>query len=123
MQSLRLYEKLLDTNMRVRAAEGSNCLSPAEVFFEAWPFSQGSVTFALVAEVSPAGKQVRGHAAETRLVQWLPCKATEAQPWLWFCYHTSTVLPSTTELKRFVAVDSASGTRRHLGCSLPSDLR
>lgn len=84
---------------------------------------RGSITFALVAKASPAGKRVCGRAAEMRLVQWLPCEATEEQPWLWLCSHTSTVLPSATELTSFVAVGSASVTWRHLGCSLPLDVR
>lgn len=36
------------------------------------------MTFALVAEISPAGKQGCGHAAETRPVQWSPCSAAVA---------------------------------------------
>lgn len=68
-----------------------------------------SITFALMAQVSLAGKQVRGHAAETRLAQWLPCTAMEEQPWLWLCCRTSVVLSPPTELKRFVAAGLCFG--------------
>lgn len=87
-----------------------NCLRPAGVVFLRLGCFQrrASITFALVAKISPAGKQVCGHAAEKRLVQWLLCKATEEQPWLWLGYSTSPVLPSATHLKSFVAVNSAS---------------
>lgn len=68
-----------------------------------------SITFALMAKVSPAGKQVRGHAAETRLAQWLPCTTTEEQLWLWLRYRTSAVLSPATELERFVAAGLCFG--------------
>lgn len=57
-----------------------------------------SLTFALVAKVSPAGNQVHGCAAGMRLLQWLLSKAAEEQPWLQLCYGTSTAPPSATEL-------------------------
>lgn len=73
---------------------------------------RGSIASALVANVSPAGKQARGRAAEARLVRWLPCKAAEEQPWLWLCYHSGTVLPASAALPPLLAVDSASVRRR-----------
>lgn len=57
-----------------------------------------SITFASVAKVGPAGKQVHGCAAGMRLVHWLLSKATEEQPWLQLCDRTSTAPPSATEL-------------------------
>lgn len=65
----------------------------------AWFQSKVSITFALVANISPAGKQARGHAAETGLAQQLPCKGREEQPRLWRCGCTSTALSSSTAAK------------------------
>lgn len=110
-----------DRNMVAGVGGGEGvaaCLSPAGFFFGAWPFLKGGHPWHLHWWLELAQLESRGVVTQLRHSQ---CSGHHAmQLWLCLCYHTSTALPSTAELKYRGALDSASVTQRRLLRLLPA---